>query len=231
MDIIKGNLNFTFKKVIYLFSQYIISLLESSIYLYIKDLIEYKYFTVYKVCYVFGIINLFLSLITYSTVSFKDCNIESICTENKETNKYYFDNIKILFNSLNFEIIILLLVFIILFGILNFLIISIIQKYTVCHLFIFFLNKEQLLHLRIFEISHINILNVILLYIPYLIWLEFIELNFCGLEKNTQRNIQKRAYEDLLSGNNNNISDTYSTLIDEEEVEKENNNEIFELQQ
>lgn len=116
----------------------------------------------------------------------------------------------------------------------NFLIISIIQKYTVCHLFIFFLNKEELLHLRNFEISGYNIFVLFLnfiCYIPYLIWLEFIELNFCGLEKNTQRNIQKRAYEDLLWGNNNNISDTYSTLTDEEEVEKENNNEIFELQQ
>ena len=79
--------------------QIIVSSLESLFNIYIKGLMEFKYFSPYRVMNTFGLIILFLLLIIYFIVSYKLCN-NYLCNLDYE-NKKYIDNIYSIFEQLN----------------------------------------------------------------------------------------------------------------------------------
>jgi len=56
-----------------LLGQLLVSFFESLIFVYNKGLMEYKYFSPYKVCYIFGIVNSLILLIIYIIISFIPC--------------------------------------------------------------------------------------------------------------------------------------------------------------
>ena len=112
----------------------------------------------------------------------------------------------------------------ILFGPSRLIINIITYKYTVCHLFLFIQIKEIIFSLAdniIFANYPFENLTDIIAVFANLVLLEFIELNFFGLEKNIKKNIQDRAEDEydkaLLLGAIKNENDN---LSGEEEVDK-----------
>ena len=74
-----------------LFSHMLYSFLKAFITVYIKGLMEYKYISPYKACYIYGIINLIIITIAYIITSFFPCNY------NEETcDGYIMENIILL---------------------------------------------------------------------------------------------------------------------------------------
>ena len=128
-----NNTNFTFLSVFIL--QIIRSLSDCIFFGYIKGLMEYKYFSPFKCCYIFGFVNtpiiIFLYLIV-SHISFKNTNL--LCSL-KYNDSYYFDNFYSIFKNINFVQISSFLLYTICNRIYQLLINTTISKYTICHLF------------------------------------------------------------------------------------------------
>ena len=94
------------------------------------------------------------------------------------------------------------------------------------------------------SIQYISIIPFFFQFFSLMVYLEIIELNFCGLNKNTKRNIEQRGKEDLLLRNNTVDSTNlegieyskgyYINLDKKNNVAKKENNEgekvIFEMQ-
>ena len=156
-------------------------------------------------------------------------------------NKKYIDNIYSIFEHLDTENIISICFIIIFLGLLNLLINTIINKYSVCHLFLFVQNKEIIISSIIFRIKIKNdktnnvqflleLIFVIFEIFGFLLLLEFIELNCCGLSENTKKNIKKREIEDSSLLNKDILNTSETSLIEDiiEEEKKEDKN-IIEL--
>ena len=176
------------------------TILESIIIVYIKGLMEYKYFSPYKICYLFGLINniiiLFISIIFFLFVDYdnKDCYFqgENIC---------YFENIFIKIKDLGILEFLIIISFSFVYGILKLLINIIIDRYTIFHVFLFIQNREytNCLYNEISDIfmSVIISISYILEFFMALVFLEIIELNFWGLNENVKRKIKDRADEEV----------------------------------
>ena len=93
-------------------------------------------------------------------------------------------------------------------------------------------------------LKYLSIIPFVFQFFSLMVYLEIIELNFCGLNKNTKRNIEQRGKEDLLLRNNTVDSTNlegieyskgyYINLDKKNNVAKKENNEgekvIFEMQ-
>ena len=114
----------------------------------------------------------------------------------------------------------------------------IIQDFTLCHTFIPIRISNFIFDTHYYPKNKniINILNVVLFVIELLlglVFLEFIELNFCGLSRNIKKNIRKRAETESFDITNEDekrkiymINDQYYTEVeDEEEVNDKNEND------
>jgi len=194
-----NNTNFTFLSVFIL--QIIRSLSDCIFFGYIKGLMEYKYFSPFKCCYIFGFVNtpiiIFLYLIV-SHISFKNTNL--LCSL-KYNDSYYFDNFYSIFKNINFVQISSFLLYTICNGIYQLLINITIGQFTICHLFMpcqltqLFINiYESFSNLKLMPMVIISgIFEIIFIFI----FLEVIVLNFLGLNKNIKKNIENRAEEDV----------------------------------
>ena len=64
--------------ILYIFLELISTLLESIVIVYTKGLMEYKYFSPYKICYVFGLVNniiiIIISLIAFFFIKYDNGN-------------------------------------------------------------------------------------------------------------------------------------------------------------
>ena len=194
-----NNTNFTFLSVFIL--QIIRSLSDCIFFGYIKGLMEYKYFSPFKCCYIFGFVNtpiiIFLYLIV-SHISFKNTNL--LCSL-KYNDSYYFDNFYSIFKNINFVQISSFLLYTICNRIYQLLINITIGQFTICHLFMpcqltqLFINiYESFSNLKLMPMVIISgIFEIIFIFI----FLEVIVLNFLGLNKNIKKNIENRAEEDV----------------------------------
>jgi hypothetical protein len=180
--------------------QNIRGLCDSIFFGYNKALIEYKFFSPYKCCYIFGFINTAIIIILYlivSHISFKEAN--SFCSL-KYNDSYYFDNFYSIFKNINITQIFTFLLYIICNGIYQVLINITISEFTACHLFI----PLQLIQFtfNIYEsISNWKLLLFIIICTSFemifiFIFLEIIILNCFGLNKNIKKYIINRANED-----------------------------------
>ena len=180
---------------------------------YIKILMEFKYFSPFQCCYLFGIVNTPLIIIIYFIVSYIPCNNEFLCGEKK-----YFDNIYSLIDKLNFNECFFLILECICEGI-GFLMINMIMyKFTPYHVLIPFHATFCIINLlsrqaKTAEII-ISVIYVIFEIIFILIFLEIIELNFCNLNKNLKRKIEERAINEEIY--NENDDEDQIVFIDEE---------------
>ena len=205
--------NYNLQTLLILLFQIFITFFESIIILYIKGLMKYKFFSIYKVCYVFGIINSILSIIIFFMASYIPCG-SSICNVYYH-NKRYFDNIYNAFSYYNISKKFALFLISIFFGIVKLLFYVIINNFTVYHLFLFIQNQEFISAIYTEIISKRKIIIIALVIITYifeffaiLVFQENIELNFCEINKDIKKNIRERAKNEvpLLETDNNNDS-------------------------
>ena len=155
---------------------------------------KYKYISPAKCNFMIGIINSPLIILIYFIIPFTPLgNIN---------NNYYYDNIFELFKNFGQSdskdmIVLISLPFV--YGIAEFIVINIIYEYTVFHIYISILIEyfvEDIIRdLKLFD--KIFLISIFLIeLIMILIFLEMIEINFCGLNKNLKRNIESRGIID-----------------------------------
>ena len=209
-----------------LFIELILIICDSVFYGYIKGLMEYKFYSPYKCCYMFGMINFPIILIIYFIVSFIPCNSEFFCKEVNRNNDS-FDDIIYVFKNVNFKEIANLLFKIFFSGVEALLINMTMNDFTFYHIIIPIQIEEFINNIK----DQINQEKPIEVIIPlfcyeflfYLIFLEIIELNFCGLNKNIRKNIEKRAISDLK---NDVRGDSYFDLSEDND-DNESINELL----
>ena len=205
-------LNENFNDYLAIFIEIIISIIYAFYYIYIKRLMKYKFISPYKSNFIIGLINFPLIIIIYLIISFTSLG--------DENNKYYIDNIFNLFkNGVDTINAIKLISLPIAYGIYTSLLNKIIYDFTLYHYyipllienFIFDISKqignENKKYFIIFIISSFFIELIMIL-----VFLEIIELNFCGLNKNLKKNVEFRA----LNETSLEIKDYYDNEDDNE---------------
>ena len=207
-----------FLSILYdLILQILIGLGQAIYFSYIKSLMNYKFFSPYKVCYVFGLINMCIIFILLFIISEIKCSYNFfLCTvEDKEKNTY-FDNIYLIFKNINVYQIFILFLLSACFGALKLLINQIINYFTVCHIFPFLQNNGISDTINYEKDNSSNLFIQITMGISYLlniifsaIFLEIIEFKCFGLNENYKENIKKRVDEEnrISSGGNNNVDE------------------------
>ena len=181
---------------------------------YSKLLMEVKFFSPYKVTYIFGLINLILILICYLILSFISVKgTNSYCFINYKE-KCYIENLFSIFCDFTFLQFLGLFLLSILQGMYQFVYNFIIKDYTMCHFFLYYQFYSLYSNIRrkssnnlIF--SFVVIFCILEFFITF-VFLELIQLNFCGLNKDIKLNIEKRA-----------LLETYET-----DSQKENRNSV-----
>ena len=199
------------------------SFFKSLITVYIKGLMEYKYFSPYKACYKFGIVNVIIMTILNIGASFFPCDSFSCqVTFNK---KRYFANILAIFSIPG----LFMFIIFILKAITLVLEYNIILNFTVCHSFLI-IQLTQFLEASSIKMMGdskaylaITLINFVLSIFLIFLFLEIIEINIFKISHNTKTNIEMRGITDstvLLTINEEN------NFNEEEEVEKERNDSI-----
>ena len=192
--------NFIFKDFILLLFLNIIQIISLSFYLsYSKILIDKYLFSPYKLCYLFGFMNATIFLIISFILSYIPCNSEFCLL--KYNNEKYFDNLYYFFN-LNLTQKIGYFIYSFNQPISFIFIYIIIEKYTTCHI----LLPYQIVYVlqSIGDVKDLNnkyyfiqlFIFVVEIFMT-LVFLEIIELKFCGLNAYIKKNIEKRALEDV----------------------------------
>ena len=189
---------------------------------------EYKFFSPYKCCYIIGIINLPIILIIYFIVSYAPCNSYFLCNDETGENEH-FDDIFKLFKEIKLYDVIILPIYSICLGAGALLINMTMNDFTFYHIIIpirigdFF---EKIIDL--FEKGEENDIILLIFFIIeflfYLIFLEIIELNCCGLNKNTRKNIGIRAISKVETENER---DSFYDLKDIQTDENDNNEQLM----
>ena len=221
----------TDKFFIILIYHIIYSFFKSLMTVYIKGLMEYKYFSPYKACYKFGLINLIIVFIIHIIVTLIPCKSNMCVAVYHETS--YFGNIILIFTIPGLFLFIFL-IFRAIVLILNYITI---HYFSVCHCFLL-IHSSILFDVSPFknlgEIIAPQIIFIVLLYYILgfffiLLFLEIIELNICGLSYNTKKNIEERAMLDIENFNINCIRDESNEENEEEEREETEKNKGIEI--
>ena len=151
----------------------------------IKELMKYKYVSPYKVNFIVGIVTFPFIIIIYITISFTSLG--------NEKNDNYVDNIIEIFKDLGIINVIRLISLPFIYGIYVLLLNKIIYDFTLYHIYIPLLVEHFIENIFI-QIENENIFKIIFLIICFLIelvmiliFLEIIELNFCGLNINLKK--------------------------------------------
>ena len=188
--------------------------IEAIVFTLIKNIMDKKYYSPLKVCYLIGLIN-------FIVMTFIALFILLIFNNDLD----FIFGLSILKKFGLFRFIIYFIFFSLLIGICKLLINIILNKYSTLHLFIFFkldsfldslefiIDKESKEKER-YEFLIESIMQFIEIFM-YLVYLEIIELNFCGLSENIKNNIQNRAIDEYKE-------------IGKEEKERDNLNANFE---
>jgi hypothetical protein len=208
-----------FTIIIDLILQILIGLGQAIYFSYIKGLMNYKFFSPYKVCYIFGFINMSILLIFLFIMSGIECDDSDLCIvkENEESINNYFDNIYLIFKNISVLQIFILFLISVCLGALKLLINLIINYYTTCHIFIFLQNhgisdnikQEMDNSSNLFIKITVGISNLLSL-IFSAVFLEIIEFKCFGLNENFKENIKKRVDEEnnrISAGENDNVDE------------------------
>ena len=175
--------------------QMLSAIFEAIIIILIKKIMDKNFLSPLKVCYLIGLFNFIISSIILFILS----NI-------KNNSEYIFS-----FSSIEEEEILRIIIWFIVYplvnGIRKLMINIILNKYTMFHLFIFF-KLDSLIDSSIIAYKRqidktkkiffsIELFLQLIELCMYFVYLEMIELNFCGLSKNIKRNIQNRASDEF----------------------------------
>lgn len=174
---------------------------------YSKIFIEDFVFSPFEVCYFFGFINTIVGIIIYIIVSHIPSNNKYFIFVDYK-NENYFDNYKDFYETLYLPGFFYGLLYNLLEVIFIFIVNLTVQKYTLSHIYFIFiisifihqvqLAREYLKNSNKFKYLIIvtSIFFLLEIFLNLVIQ-EFIELNFCNLNKNLKKNIKKRAIEDI----------------------------------
>ena len=175
-----------------------------------KYVMEKKFVSVYEFSFYIGTISLIL-LIIFSIFDYAFFGIDDY--------KEYFNN----FNGTEF--LVMVGVIITQFGI-NLSSLFTVKNNSPCHTFIMFVFGQLAYYINLERYSILVIICLILILFLSLIFNEIIEINFCGLSKNTRRNIMLRAEteENLYITKNDTIDSTNSDYDNLIELEVNTNN-------
>ena len=194
----EGNISISILYEIFL--NIINSFCESLFYIFLKIFMENSYFSPYKICYIIGLINGFATLIIYFIFSYISYNQSNRMFSLLYNQRFYFDNIYSLFERYNFLELIGFFITNIDYPINIALFNIILQNFTICHIFMPFQLNDFFRNLETYTSNNIILFLMIIIgaleLFVTLVFLEIIELNFCGLNKNIKKNIQIRALED-----------------------------------
>ena len=158
---------------------------------------EHKFFSPYKACYIFGMLNLVVVTIIYIIFSCIPCENKSICLVEYNGDVYIGQILKI------FSIFgVFMLLIMIAKAIIKILMYITINKFSIFHCFLL-INFTYIIDEVDFRDSDYLYLSIIINSIIFifgtffiLVFLEIIELNICGMSYNTKKNIEKRAIFD-----------------------------------
>ena len=175
-----------------------------------KYVMEKKFVSVYEFSFYIGTISLIL-LIIFSIFDYAFFGIDDY--------EEYFTN----YNGTEF--LVMVGVIITQFGI-NLSSLFTVKNNSPCHTFIMFVFGQLAYYINLERYSILVIICLILILFLSLIFNEIIEINFCGLSKNTRRNIMLRAEteENLYITKNDTIDSTNSDYDNLIELEVNTNN-------
>jgi len=191
----------------------IISIIYGIYYSYIRGLMKYKFISPYKICYMIGMINVPI-IIIYIVISLFDnlgkCN-ENYCLN--ISNLFKDDDI----NAIDyFRLISFALTYAVLMALYN----KVINDYTLYHIYIFSLIDNFIKNIISYS-GYDNSLIIIFLCISFfielfmiLVFLEIIEVNFWGLDKNLKKHIELRS-----------LNETDSTFLDNDDDDNIDDND------
>lgn len=205
--------NFSFADAWIIVLNIISAIIFSTSFAYIKGLMKYKYISSYKCCYMIGMITVPIILLIYFILSFFNLGNCDEVDEIIENN--FCVSIFELFKGAQLTgiNIIRLIIFSLLYGILVSIIIKIINDFTLYHIYTIILIENYVKNIMnaIKEVKPLIILSISLFIelIMILIFLELIEVKFCGLNKDIKKNIELRAITEstLINDNNNKDED------------------------
>ena len=197
-----------------------------------KYTMENKSASIFEIFFYNGLITLFLYIIyliiftnyeiTEENEFFKDI---SFLVDYKE--KKYFDNFFSYYESIDAKEFIYIAIFVIFEFLIRLSFLFTIKYFSPNHLFLLFsITKiSNLFNGQEFKWkSYITIIIYTLIVFLNLVFIEVIELNFCGLSENTKKNINKRAQLESLKSEIN----LYKEDDDEEIISNPNNNKELE---
>ena len=166
---------------------------------YSKGLMTYKFFSPYKVTYIFGIIDLIAISVIYLIISFIPVNKDSTLCYKEYNGKCYIDNFLSIFEGFSSIQFLCLFFHSIFVGLGRFLLNYILSKFTTCHLIVYYNFCEFFINCRNeHEMKTFIIISSIVEFFIIFVFLEIIKLNCFGISKNTQDNIEKRARLDSM---------------------------------
>jgi hypothetical protein len=193
---------------------------------------DFKFSPPYEVCLFIGLFTFFFYLIILIISSFISCNFDFCYLKDEKTGLKYFDSFAIYTSKIDLKEFFLLIIEIINIGYINISIILTIKYFTPYHSMIIVIIGRMILTIeKLFSgIDLYNIIYIILLifiFFGLLIYVEIIELNFCGIQKYTKDNIEKRGDIDtLLADKNSSRNSSTITLSEENDI---NNNKIVNI--
>ena len=229
----------SFPTYLYVFAFYLLfSINYSYVFLYLEGLMRVKYFSVYYCSFLMGIVSIPIILLVYLILSsFVYIPLKNdICDDPfypvKYNNKCYFDYLFNIFEELTFFNYLYSILNAISCGINLILLFSIINRFTIFHFLLvneihaFFHNIVDVIEKH--KVNHwiIMILNIFE-FAVICIFLEIIELNFCDLNYNTNRNIVLRASNESKVNTSEEISSYLEESDENEENDNNNNRELF----
>ena len=191
-----------------------------------KYLIEIKFSSPYEICFYIGIITLIFYLISIIISSFISVDEEELPFLIKYNKKYYFDHFLAYIDDIgkdNFEIFYFIIFMFIQFFF-NLSIVLTVRYFSPTHILIilvigktapFIKNiifpEDDSQEYKIYNI--LSLLTLLVIFFVLLVFNEVIELNCFKLQKNTIKNIQKRAINETIQEMDNKSEDAFSSSI------------------
>lgn len=229
LDLFFGSLKELFNSFWYFLSKIFSEFCYSLSLVINKYSMEFKFSPPYEVCLFVGLFTFFFYLIILIISSFFPCNYEFCYLEDEKTGLHFFDSFAIYSSKLNLKEFFLLIIEVISIGYINISIILTIKYFTPYHsMIILILGRLILTFEKFFDgIELYDIIYIILLifiFFGLLVYIEIIELNFCGIQKYTKDNIEKRGDMDtLLADKNSSRNSSIITLGEENDFNNNKN--------
>lgn len=222
LDFIVVDISEFFSQKFFILCKFFVELIISGEVIIDNYIMDYLFTSPYKLCFYVGIITFILYSGILLFVSHFSCKQRFCEVTDEKTGLKYFDNYNVFKSKIDMREFIYINVIIIIICFYDISVYLTIKYFQPCHFLLILVIGRLFLYLyNIIEKPDdykggvIHIIIYILIFFDILIYNEIIELNFCGLNYNTKKNIKKRALKD--SENNEILSQGWTTSLEYEE--------------